>query len=235
MKTIKPYLLAIVSLSFGYTSNGQSLHIRPELGVNFAKERIESNAQWARKEYSTQFKPGIRAGVNVKIFVKNGLFVEPGFFYSMKGFKKNNMVVGTSTLPVIFTKCDLTYSTDYLEIPVNLGYDLELAKGGNIAIAVGPYMGFLLSGKMKAEFDDGRFEDLSRSAKIGSKKEDDYKLLDFGLNVSLGYQAPRGVYFRTQGGLGAANIVSNEDVANMKSFVLSLSVGYDLPVGGRKN
>lgn len=120
-------------------------------------------------------------------------------------------------------------NTNYIEVPVNLGYEYKLGKAGGIFITAGPYLGYAFGGKTKAEqFRNGvsvngvNEEDIA----IGSEEGvDDMKPLDFDLNFSAGYKLPVGVYIRAQYGLGLSNL-SNNDIVTIKNKVLSFSVGY---------
>lgn len=204
------------------------ISIAPEVGVNLANASVSTNF-FGSNDIDTKMKPGLKAGALLDIPVVGGLFVQPGAFFSMKGYKASSSV----TVLGITTEVEGSTALNYLEVPVNLGYRYAIGNAGSIFVTAGPYLGYAFSGKMKSKTTvngstSGEAED---DVEFGSE-DTEMKPLDFGLNFSAGYQLPMGLYFRAQYGLGLSEL-SNTSLASYKNRVLAFSVGYAIPLGGR--
>lgn len=235
----KMILTAAIALIGMNAAQAQTpISIRPEVGINLANQTIKADDD----KQDTKMLIGIKGGAYVKIPIVHGtgLYIEPGILYSMKGVKAtdegNISILGISTS----YKNEATNHLNYFELPVNIGYNFDFSgndDGSGLFITAGPYIGYAFSGKSKFENTttiNGTTNSQSGDEKIdfGSDSTDMMKPLDFGLNFSLGYQIPMGLYIRAQYGLGLSNL-SNVDNPTIKNNVISFSIGYDLPLGGR--
>lgn len=226
---MKKLVLGILSIAcFSAISNAQ-IELAPEAGVNLAKLAMGQSMgiDWKNK-------PSLKFGAAVNIPVLKGLYVQPGLFYAGKGVRFSE----EQTISGVTAKAKMRINLDYLEIPVNLMYRYKIGKAGSIFATAGPYLGFALSGKIKADFEVGPPANIKESEtedlKIGKDRSDDIKPLDFGLNFGVGYQLPFGVFLRAQYGLGLSNINNNpDDNYSMKNRVISITLGYALPLGGK--
>ncbi len=192
----KLILSAAVIAATAVGANAQ-LSLNPEAGVNFAN--------MTDGDMITAWK----AGALVNIGVYKGFYIEPGIFYSVKGTK------ATENIPPLGT-VEAKMNLNYLEIPVNLGYRYDFANAGGIFVTAGPYMGIGLNGKAKVSSN-------GMSADADLKAGDDFERIDFGLNFSLGYMSPWGVYIRGQYGLGLKDAVEG---GSSKHSVIGVSLGY---------
>ena len=94
--------------------------------------------------------------------------------------------------------------------------------------AVGPYVGFGLSGKVKTTHEfQGREETEEEDLNFGSDVDEDaLKRLDMGLTFGSGVEI-KSISFRISYDLGLSNLVVNQDDgATVKNRVLKFSVGY---------
>ena len=216
----KIILSAAVAISF-FQAQAQ-ISVAPEVGLNLANMKSEINGQ--QNPFDLKMKPGLKAGAVVHIPVAKGFFVQPGIFFSMKGTKTeySESFMGQTA------SYKGSYKLNYLEIPVNLGYEYAIGKAGSVFVTAGPYLGYALSGKTVTEtsLNGSSIGTTDEKIKFGSdENEDDMKAMDFGLNFSAGYKLPMGLFIRAQYGLGLANL-SNVDNTTLKNNVLSFSLGY---------
>lgn len=152
---------------------------------------------------SSKSKIGFHVGGVAKIGIAGGFHLLPGIMYSGKGSK------------VEIGGYKATTSLNYLEIPINAGYTFG---SSGFSVLAGPYIGYAIGGTFK---DDAG----SESLKIGSDEAtDDFKALDFGLNVGAMYQLPMGVFAKLQYGIGFADIAPSS-FANVKNTNIAISVG----------
>lgn len=207
-------LMFIAVAAIAGTQVHAQLSIQPEAGLNLANM---SNSIGGDK-VTTSSITGYKAGALLNIGIAKGFYIEPGVFYSVKGY--SGEILGFTAKTTI----------NYLEIPLNLGYRYDLGNAGSLFVSAGPYVGFALSGKIKTENlpllgtveDDLEFGD----------GNDEMKSIDYGANFSLGYISPIGIYLRAQYGLGLANL-SNATNTSMKNRVFGISVGYAFQLNER--
>lgn len=173
---------------------------------------------------------GLRAGVNIPKYSTSlgdtksntGFFVtgyldapvspyfsiQPGLSLQSKGAKWLETSNG-----------DLKENIMTLDIPVNAVAKFPTGGSGNFFIGAGPYVGFALSGKYKA---DGKDWDV----KFGSGDDDNLKRTDFGVNFLAGYQLTNGFQINAGYGLGLTNLAPNN--GSIKNRVWSIGIGFGL-------
>ncbi len=202
----KSILVAITAIGFTTAANAQ-FSINPEAGINLANVSASTAT-------NSKMNMGFKVGAMANYTIYRGFYIEPGVMYSVKGYKQEASLLGiTSTAKT---------SLNYLEVPINLGYQFDMGDAGGVFVSAGPYLGFGLSGKVK-----GSVAGISGDAdiKFGSKA-DELKKLDVGLNFSAGYVSPIGIYVRAQYGLGLTNLSNVNGMSYKNGPVLGFSLGY---------
>lgn len=192
-------LVLIAIAAFGAMQANAQLSINPEVGVNFAQTNANGD----------KFLTGLKAGAVADIDIAKGFYIQPGLLYSMKGWKAEGLGA-TSKVQL-----------NYLEIPLSLGYRYDFGNAGGIFATAGPYLGIGLNGKSTATV-------AGISADVDMKAGKDFERLDWGMNLSVGYISPIGVYIRGQYGMGFSNVYSNT-----KNRVLGVSIGYAFQLNER--
>lgn len=148
-------------------------------------------------------------GAVVDYELSESLSIESGLFLSNKGYK------------VEFSGNTYSTNINYLEIPVNVSYKLDVGDN-KLNLFAGPYIGLAVGGKTKSDFagiDDADIE-------FGTDDTDMLKSSDFGLNVGAGFQIEK-ISIRAQYGLGLSNLdpSGNSDM-EIKNAVIGISLGY---------
>ena len=182
-----------------------------------------------------QMQAGLKAGVNISNlsgddagspdsktgFAFGGFFmyqfspmfaIQPEAYYTMKGATEKMDFSGTTV--------DLTYTLDYIEIPVLFKFLIPIQGSGvRPAIFAGPFLGINTTAKVKAEFDgQSQEEDLT-----------DTKSTEFGLQFGGGIGFPvgkgeLGVDLRYI--LGLSTIDDSADEADVKNNVININLYY---------
>jgi hypothetical protein len=200
----KMILIAIAAIATQQASAQFSLN--PEAGLNF------SNVSNGGK--NNKMKIGYKVGVMANLGIYKGFYIEPGIMYSVKGYRTQETVLGITTKS--------TATLNYLEIPLNLGYQYDMGSAGGVFVSAGPYLGIGMSGTSSGSMGAINVDD---KIKFGDGAAE-LKKMDVGMNFSLGYVSPIGIYVRAQYGMGLTNL-SNTSVGTWKnSPVLGLSLGY---------
>ncbi|KAA5536396.1 PorT family protein [Taibaiella lutea] len=216
---MKRILLTIATVFVAQSIFAQ-MSIAPEAGINLSSLSIKDDNG---NSQDISGKMGAKAGLYFNIPISNGFFIQPGILYSMKGGQE------TTTLSIlgVTASSKTTISLNYLEIPLNLGYDFDMGNLGGIFVTVGPYLGYGLSGKTKGTLKITGMPDETTEEDINfGSGEDEIKALDYGLNFGAGYRTPFGIYGRIQYGLGLANLSNFGGDASMMNKGVSFTVGY---------
>ena len=182
-----------------------------------------------------QMQAGLKAGVNISNlsgddagspdsktgFAFGGFFmyqfspmfaIQPEAYYTMKG--------ATDKMDFEGTTVDLTYTLNYIEIPVLFKFLIPIQGSGvKPAIFAGPFLGINTTAKVKAEFN-------------GQSQEDDItdtKSTEFGLQFGGGIGFPvgkgeLGVDIRYI--LGLSTIDDSADEADVKNNVININLYY---------
>lgn len=205
----KTILVASMSL-FAFGAKAQ-VSFAPEVGLNL----FNQTQKLGSAELSPDSKVGFKAGGVVNIPVVAGFYVQPGVFYSTKGFKYSSDLLGIKT--------ESSTNLGYIEVPVNALYRFDLGNAGGIFVSAGPYAAFAVNGKTKTTVASIETKtDVEFGSDAGETKR-----FDYGLNAGLGYETPWGVYVRAQYGLGLANL-SNVDNGTVKNKGFQFSLGFTL-------
>lgn len=187
------------------STTAQELTFGPEVGINLSNVGGDVS--------NTDMKIGLKAGVVANIPAGGGFYLQPGLFFSQKGFKTSSEFLGV--------KATGTTNLNYLELPVNVLYRFDLGNAGGIFASAGMYAAYAVSGKTKSEVLG-----IETSDKIDfGSGISETKPFDWGANFGLGYETPWGVYVRGQYGLGLGNL-SNVDDYKVKNNSIQITLGY---------
>jgi hypothetical protein len=201
----KLILAATITAIAAGSVTAQELTFGPEIGINLSN--VSGDVP------NTDMKLGLKVGGVVNIPAGGGFYLQPGLFFHQKGYKTSAEILGV--------KSSGTTNFNYIELPVNILYRVDLGNAGGIFASAGMYAAYAVSGKTKGELGTIKGEE---KIKFGSEANE-LKPFDWGTNFGLGYETPWGVYVRGQYGLGFGNL-SNTDNFSVKNNSIQISVGY---------
>lgn len=202
-KTMMVLLLSL--LVGGSTLFAQGLGLRAGLNFqNLTGDGVEDG----------KMVPSFNIGVDYEIAVAPDFYFAPGLLFASKGSKFEWEGVDVEE----------TMTLNYLEVPLNLVYKPVLGSG-NLIVAFGPYLGYGLGGKYKAEGSEGGISaSVEEDITFGSNEDEDLKPLDVGANIGFGYMFGAGLSLQFNTQLGLVNISHDDDAVKNTGFGLSL--GY---------
>lgn len=178
-------------------------------GVNFAKvyATADNSSETARSGGMTSFHVGIFADAPLG----EGFSIQPGLFYSGKGFSSND---GVNTGKVKFS---------YIQIPVNVIYNVPL-NSGKFFFGAGPYAAYGISGKVQDQVS-GRT--VSVDVKFGNDLDSDFKRMDYGITGLVGFQFTNRLLLSANYDLGLSKIMPGDNLGySLKNQVAGLSLGF---------
>lgn len=207
MKTmIKTSLIALALLVSAGASAQTPISFGVKAGANLAN--------FGGKDVSgTDAKIGFNVGLTADINVAPSLYVLTGLELTTKGAKADGAVDEDGE------KADVTFNPMYLQLPIHLGYKLEVAPGTNIVFRAGPYLAYGVGGKFKA-----KSEGVEGSIDFFGDGENQFggKRFDFGLGGGVGAEfGPIGVTLGYD--FGMAKVLKDAKTYNRNAY---LSVGY---------
>lgn len=163
-------LLTIVALMvLGATTSFAQLGLRGGLNFNsLGKAKVALEETGNGKE-ATESKIGFHLGAVYNIDLIGSFALEPGFYFTQKGFKLN----------------DDDANFNYLEVPVNVKWKLLDLSIIGVDTHIGPFAALALGGKWKTE---GETWDLFKKSEGNSKR------FDFGLQMGIGVTLIKKIY-----------------------------------------
>jgi len=167
---------------------------------------------------------GFHVGGIADISLAENFSLQPQLLFIIKGAKSEAFKGTVGGTEIEFPAQKLSFN--YLELPVNFLYKHEVG-AGSIFVGAGPYVGFGLSGKLKAGDEDA---DVKFDGKKGSEIDanDDaamhLKRIDAGANFLAGYELKNGLLFGVNYSLGLTNL--DPDGSKSKNNYFGVSVGY---------
>lgn len=200
-------LLAVMAIAVT-TISAQGLGLRGGVNLsNLAGDGVSDEAK---------MKTGFHLGLDYEIAVAPDFYFAPGLLFSTKGFKVEESEGGVSA--------EYSETLNYLEVPLNLVYKPLLGEG-NLIVAFGPYLGYGIGGKWKAEGEIAEFfGSKDGDINFGSDDEDAYKAFDMGANISFGYMFAGGLSVQLNTQLGLISIANGD--GSVKNTGFGLGLGY---------
>lgn len=174
------------------------------------------NAQVSKREEG--IKLGFKSGLNVSNFMSDDIEEDMAIRTSIHiGFLAEVIISDKASFqPELlysgqgYVGEDTKKKFNYINVPLLLKYYVA----ENISIEAGPQIGFLISAIERGNDGNTDFEDQN--------------IIDFGVNLGLGYEFPSGIFFQGRYNLGLTNINGSDGADTFKyaNSVFQISVGY---------
>jgi hypothetical protein len=190
-------LCFICSLTYGQAKFGI------KLAGNMAN--IHTDQSTPGIEFKSQFLP--QGGFVVYSDLSKPLFVQSGLLFNQKG---TSVTAGTDDIK-------LTYS--FLELPVNVGFQIPISDGFKIAPYVGGFVGYALMGKMK--IGGMTFDLFDEETTEESITNDDR--LDYGANAGVGLHIGKRVIVSGQYSHGLKNLADGDEKVQTRTISAGLT------------
>jgi len=193
----------------------QSLIFGIKAGLN------ESRADFGQSTSTTSDLAGFNAGVFADIRL-NKFSVEPGLFYTTKGYHSHTSIDENLPEPYNFN-AEGHVRLNYLEVPVNVLYHIKTGPL-KIFLGAGPYAGIGLSGTSQGNSGANGTTTIGPTQKLEFGKNGEFNKTDLGLNALTGISLNNGLLFSVNYEFGIKNI--DRGGYPVKNRVLNLSIGY---------
>ena len=179
-KTAKSFLLVItLLLAINMIAQEKPVSFGIKAGMNLSNfwgDELTGHEKKARVGY--------QVGVTVDLNMMSGLFLRSGLELSTKGAKEKASVQFYDIAKELYTlNVEEKSNLMYLQLPIHIGYKVEVTPGTKISFFVGPYVAYGIGGKTKIGGDIK-----SQGITVGLDSYMDY-LIELGLldsNASTG-------------------------------------------------
>lgn len=174
-------------------------------------------------ELSPKMKPGFQIGVVGEYAFNEEFAIQPGIVFTTQGAKYN----GSETYSGINITYDASFNLNYIRVPVNFLYKLDLG-GAKLLFQAGPYFGLGIGGKVKSDASGGGVEYSSDfKVKFGKEGDDDDimyfdKTLEVGLGLGVGVQFLENFQVGLGYNLGFTSMFKDETLKN-NGFALTFT------------
>ena len=204
-------LFVLTALLFISFCAGAQVHWAIKAGGQLGSASYKRNGE----KIGTNTVAGLNAGIGAKIYFDEKVAFVTGLQYSGKGFT-------VSTLPGDTLH---TYRLHYFEVPVMVQFDLSATRGKGFYCKAGPSVGVGIAGK--ESYTDMSGMTLHKKLVL-SMTGNHYGVFDASLNAAIGYSGARPFFAELGYAYGIGNINNDPAGPNVKTRVLSLSLGYFL-------
>jgi hypothetical protein len=183
---------------------------KPGIGLHFGGTFASYKSKADDLSFSSKTKLAFTVGVAFDRPMGTKMSFRPGLNYVQKGGNVKE------------TGVEDKLTINYLEIPLNVVYDIKIPEG-KFFVGGGPSLSMGLSGKDKWAFDNESGID-----KIKFGAHEDLKKFEAGLNFLTGYQSKKGVLIAASYNTALSNSVSPNDGYNSHFYnrYFALRVGY---------
>ena len=187
---------------------------------------------------------GFQIGAMARFGLSDNLFVRPGLLFSQKGATTEDEADNADVTAKSNT------SLNYLELPLHVGYEVNVSEDMGILFEVGPYFSYMLGGNTSFEIegddavgeapDDVTIEAGEFPADGGEENTGYLNPLDVGVNIGAGATISNfyvGLFY----GLGITNIqpfleeepdgYERSEQAQLRNGNFQVKLGYTLPLG----
>ncbi|MDE6561869.1 MAG: PorT family protein [Muribaculaceae bacterium] len=135
MKTIKILAAGIVMTGSSLSLQAQHFTLGPEVGYERAAIHIGDTQN---KGLSTHTGNGIKIGASAAYDFDNGLFLRSGLYYSHRGGAHLYGLNDTQRFPQV--KDIFLKTTDFLTLPLTVGYELPFSTKWGVGVEAGGYI-----------------------------------------------------------------------------------------------
>ena len=196
---MKSLFLSICVVLFTITIHAQSpIRYGVTSGINFSKYLS------ADLNYSTGFQVGVSAELGLSSIYKN-MYVNSALLLTQKGGKGDDLD-------------NLKINAYYLELPVHIGIKQRLSGKFSLFEEVGPYIGFGLFGKTKADSYHSSFLGKQDGYKYNTFSKSGLKRWDLGVGFKVGTEYMNHIRLSWCMDFGLMKVSKNSSAKNFNTY-----------------
>ncbi|MEO6814204.1 MAG: porin family protein [Ginsengibacter sp.] len=207
---ISSFCLAQTTPTFGVRAGITSSGIRGDASSN-----LNNLLDLTNGKISTTDHNGFFVGMNSNIPVSDNFSIEPGIYYSQKGYELNGNF-NLKGLDFLGTKAKAALLSQYIDMPVLLKANL-----GGFQIFAGPQISYLTSANLKTTAGVFGINLLNKTIDATSQ----FNRWDAGVTGGIGYQFSNGFNLMASYDYGLQKIDANK---NVSAFNRAIKLGIGI-------
>lgn len=218
----KQILLLLVTVSALYTSAQVTPQVTVKAGLSSAGIRGEAASNlnnlldFTDGMVTTQNRTGFFAGVAVGIPLNEKITLEPGIFYSQKGYELRGEL-GIKGVEFLGANARARLQSDYIDVPVLLKANL----GGGLKVFAGPQISYLVSSNLKTSAGILGINLFNKTLDASNQ----FNKWDMGLTGGVSYEFKNGFSISGAYDHGLSRIDANNSV---NGYNTSIKVGVGI-------
>jgi opacity protein-like surface antigen len=212
--------------SAGGASSQKSIKAKSTLGVRAgilssgirgeASNNLDDLLNFADGMITTNNRLGFYAGGYASIPVSAGISLEPGVFYSQKGYEMTGSLE-SKTLGFLGANAKATLQSEYIDIPVLLKANL----GSGLQIFAGPQFSYLIKANLNTTAGLLGFDLLNNDMDVTKN----FNQWDAAVTGGIGYKLSNGINISASYDYGLSKIDKNQ---NSKAYNHAFKVGIGI-------
>jgi hypothetical protein len=206
-----------------YAQNGYG----PEMSIGNTSVQYIAPSKFTT--LSTGTMSGFRLGAIADLQLNGQLYFQSGLYFTVRSFSKSILA---DSAGILYEHVDESMEIHYLEMPLSLMFKTGRQGWGRICIAAGATISYVVGG-VATLHDYGMnikqqpFDNSSNITLVGGH---DLNAIDVGLNLSLGYEMYKGLYFKLYYYHGFNNLSTFGD-ESFRLRSLGIGMGYFMGKG----
>jgi hypothetical protein len=195
---MKKILLTLITIIAVNASINAQMRFGVKGGLNLA------SISTSDKTVPTSSALGFHGGIVLDAPLSESISIQPNLLFSQKGFSLDASGISSKV------------TFNYIEIPVNFLYNATDA----LTIGAGPFLGYALSASAKTTFNG---QTQTTDVDFDNKSQ----RVDYGLNITAGYEIIEGLVISANYSLGLANLnkdATTSSTNTIKNNVIGFSV-----------
>lgn len=177
-----------------------------------AVNNLQDLLEYTNGAITTSGHTGFFAGANASIPVSDLVSVEPGLYYTQKGYEMNGKI-GLKNLEFLSANAKAKLTSNYIDLPVLLKLNFN-----GLQLFAGPQVSYLAKADLRTTAGALGFNVLDKTMDA----TDQFNRWDVGLTSGLGYQFPNGFNISASYDHGLSKVDANR---NLDSYNRNFKVG----------
>lgn len=227
---MKKTALAFFFCCFFIVFNGKA-QLRTAIagGAQIASVPGNSSPQWDTLNHKYSSRTGFHIGLlaEVPFFNSSNVYFRTGMLYTNKG---RNFSSSYDTASSAVSSVTGRQFVNYMEIPVNVVFKLNLSRKTRFVFGGGPYVSFLFSGRetINTNYKNGTVNNIENTSLKIPHSQGRYKNMDLGVNAFAGMEFGR-LFINANYSRGLDNFYqTHNNVGSFRHQVMGATVGLFL-------
>ena len=200
------------NISFGVKAGLSSTNMRGD-----AVDNLSSVLDFTNGMISTRSRTGFYGGVFVDVPLGNDLSIEPGIYYTQKGYELNGNL-DIKGLGFLGANASSQLQADYIDVPL-----LLKLKAGNLYVTLGPQFSFLTSANLKSSAGLLGINLLNNKMDVSNN----FNKVDMGVTGGIGFSLSKNFSINAAYDYGLQRVDANNKVnAYNQGFKIGLTAGF---------